>query len=75
MITLHYIHPEINARRYYTLDVVTDLFGAATLVKSWGRIGTRGQQMLTSYDTRENARTAMDQLARRKMRKGYRRMG
>ena len=71
MITLHYIRPETNARRYYTVDVVTDLFGVATLVKSWGRIGTRGQQMLHSYETGDKAWNAMESLVRRKLKKGY----
>jgi predicted DNA-binding WGR domain protein len=39
------IAPERNMERFYALAVQPTLFGEVSLVRAWGRIGTRGQQM------------------------------
>ncbi|BCH62446.1 hypothetical protein RvVAT039_pl08320 (plasmid) [Agrobacterium vitis] len=37
------IAPEQNMARFYALAVQPTLFGEVSLVRAWGRIGTRGQ--------------------------------
>jgi predicted DNA-binding WGR domain protein len=40
---LHRIDPGQGIRRFYSLMIERDLFGAVRLVRKWGRIGTNGQ--------------------------------
>jgi len=37
-----------NMRRFYRLSVQRDLFGGASLVREWGRIGFRGQMLIVN---------------------------
>jgi predicted DNA-binding WGR domain protein len=60
-----------NMRRFYRLSVQPDLFGGATLVREWGRIGLRGQMMIESYPDEGRAITALMKLAAIKQRRGY----
>ena len=59
-------------RRFYGLSVQPTLFGGASLVRSWGRIGTQGQSMMETFDDEAEARRAMTRLERSKKRRGYR---
>ncbi len=58
-------------RRFYSLSVQPTLFGGASLVRDWGRIGTRGQSMIETFDTPAEAGVALTRLERRKRRRGY----
>jgi predicted DNA-binding WGR domain protein len=60
-----------NLRRFYRLDVQSDLFGGVLLVKKWGRIGARGRIVAERYDDEVLAATAMQRQAERKRRRGY----
>lgn len=40
-------------------------------MRDWGRIGTRGQSMIETFDTPAEAGDAMTRLERRKRRRGY----
>jgi predicted DNA-binding WGR domain protein len=51
-ITLRRIEPNRNMRRFYRLDVQPDLFGAACLVREWGRIGRAGRLIQRAYPVR-----------------------
>lgn len=42
-IELEAHNPERNVARWYTIAVVTDLFGMAVVETAWGRIGTVGR--------------------------------
>ena len=39
MIVLHKHVPERNQHRFYALQLAPNLFGAWSLIRSWGRIG------------------------------------
>ncbi|MCF1450856.1 WGR domain-containing protein [Agrobacterium vitis] len=41
--------------RFYALAVQPTLFGEVSLARAWGRIGTRGQQMLLLFDNENQA--------------------
>ena len=43
--------PTCNMARYYVLSIEPSLFGDATLIREWGRIG-RGREGLNSTKTR-----------------------
>lgn len=60
-----------NMRRFYRLRVQRDLFGCASLVREWGRIGFRGQMMIETHPDEGKAITALMKLAAMKKRRGY----
>ena len=65
------IDPTQNMRRFYTLAIQPTLFGGASVIRNWGRIGTNGQSMMETFDTSEDAMTAKIRLERTKRRRGY----
>ena len=71
-VHLRRIDPAQNMRRFYSLSVQPTLFGGASLIRDWGRIGTRGQTMMETFDTAGDADLAFDRLERSKRRRGYR---
>ena len=44
-----------NMRRFYVLSVQPTLFGGASLIRNWGRIGTNGQAMMQTFDESADA--------------------
>jgi predicted DNA-binding WGR domain protein len=70
-IQLTRIRPEHRERRFYRLELVTDLFGTLLLQRNWGRIGTDGKQRCDPFADEEKAFAALDQQAARKRRRGY----
>jgi predicted DNA-binding WGR domain protein len=59
--------------RFYSLMVERDLFGTIRLVRSWGRIGTNGQELVEVFATEGEAGEALEALgalARAKRRRG-----
>ena len=71
-IHLRRIDPSRNMRRFYVLSVQPTLFGGASLVRHWGRIGTNGQSMMETFDAPEEADHAFLRLERVKRKRGYR---
>ncbi len=65
------IDPARNMRRFYRLSVQRDLFGRASLVREWGRIGTRGQRISHWCATEPEAENLTDTLLAAKLRRGY----
>ena len=65
------IDPARNMRRFYRMSIQPDLFGGASLVREWGRIGARGQMMREQHPDEGRAVTALMKLARVKQRRGY----
>ena len=51
-ITLHRTDTAKNMRRFYRLDVQSDLFGQWCFIREWGRIGRSGQVRTVPYATR-----------------------
>ena len=60
-----------NMSRYYRMVIWRDLFGQASLVREWGRIGSRGQMMVETHPDEGKAITALMKLAAVKKRRGY----
>lgn len=71
-VHLKRIDPARNMRRFYALAVQPTLFGGASLMRNWGRIGRKGQSMMETFDQPEEADGAFVRLARTKRRRGYR---
>lgn len=63
--------PSRNMARFYVISLAPTLFGEVSLVRNWGRIGSRGQMMVETFTTADAALEASDRLARVKRRKGY----
>lgn len=57
--------------RFYMLSIQPTLFGGASLVRYWGRIGTRGQAMMQTFDEDVSADQAFARVERRKRQRGY----
>jgi predicted DNA-binding WGR domain protein len=72
MITQHYhlyverIEPEKNMARFYALAVQPTLSGEVSLVRSWGRIGTRGQQKVHLFNEEKHAIASVPRTSPRK---------
>ncbi|TIU63358.1 MAG: WGR domain-containing protein [Mesorhizobium sp.] len=71
-VHLHRIDPSRNMRRFYMLAIQPTLFGGASVIRNWGRIGTNGQSMMETFDSEDDAASASMRLERTKRRKGYR---
>ncbi|CAK12274.1 WGR domain-containing protein [Rhizobium johnstonii] len=66
------IDPSKNMARYYALSIEPNLFGGTSLVRSWGRIGSRGQQKIHVFDSEAKAVDLLLTLLRKKRSRGYR---
>lgn len=60
-----------NMRRFYLLSIQPTLFGGASVIRNWGRIGAHGQAMMQTFDENVDADRAFAQLARNKGKRGY----
>jgi predicted DNA-binding WGR domain protein len=63
--------PRCNVARFYRLEVAPTLFGDWSLVRIWGRIGTRGRLHMESYHSRDVALAAARKLKHTRQRRGY----
>ncbi|WP_299655731.1 WGR domain-containing protein [uncultured Jannaschia sp.] len=70
-LKLRRIDPERNMRRFYLMQVQPDLFGGASLIREWGRIGNRGRVLVEHHADEGEAATALLNMARAKGRRGY----
>jgi predicted DNA-binding WGR domain protein len=66
------IEPEKNMARFYALAVQPTLFGEVSLVRCWGRIGTRGQRKVHVFHEEKHAVRLFLELLREKRNRGYR---
>jgi len=57
--------------RYYCVNVLPNLFGDISVLRTWGRIGTHGRTSVETYATAGEAETAAVRTVRRKVRRGY----
>ncbi|MGR9285026.1 MULTISPECIES: WGR domain-containing protein [Rhizobium] len=65
------IDPSKNMARFYALSIEPNLFGGTSLVRSWGRIGSRGQQKIHVFDSEAKAVDLLLALLRKKRSRGY----
>lgn len=68
---LEHLDAERNCFRFYRLDIQPTLFGGWSLVRQWGRIGTWGRQAISCFETRKEAKRALERFASNKCRRGY----
>jgi predicted DNA-binding WGR domain protein len=71
-LVLHRIEPDRGVARFYSLIIERDLFGTIRLVRSWGRIGNNGQELVEVFADELEAGEALEAIARAKRRRGYR---
>jgi predicted DNA-binding WGR domain protein len=71
-VNLERINLSQNMRRFYRMSIQPDLFGGASLVREWGRIGYRGQALVEQHEDEAQAAKALMKLFEIKKRRGYR---
>lgn len=71
-IHLVHVNPDLNMARFYGISLQPTLFGEMSVLRNWGRIGTRGQAMIVTYANPEEACVAFGKLEAQKRRRGYR---
>ncbi|MCA0996668.1 WGR domain-containing protein [Alloyangia pacifica] len=65
------VAPNRTTRYFYRLHVERDLFGGASLVQEWGRVGTRGRSRAERFPDEGHAVTALMQVAATLKQRGY----
>jgi len=70
-VNLVRINPEFNMARFYGIEVQPTLFGEVSVLRNWGRIGTRGQSMMVTYEDADHAIAAFQKVDRQKSHCGY----
>ncbi|PZQ96179.1 MAG: WGR domain-containing protein [Cereibacter sphaeroides] len=68
---LHRIDPSRNMARFYRVEMLYDLFGAITVERCWGRLGTHGQVRVASFASDRVATETAAKLVGAKIRRGY----
>jgi len=63
-----------NVAREYHLWIQTDLFGWTTVERRWGRIGSKGQGLILSFEATAQAE-ATAQLIRQRRASAFKRIG
>ncbi|OUI80720.1 molybdate metabolism regulator [Gluconobacter sp. DsW_056] len=69
---LQRIDPATNCWRFYRLTLQDDLFGGTVLVRSWGRLGTTGQERRERFGDPVAAQAELVCWVQVKQRRGYR---
>ncbi|MCP4936795.1 MAG: WGR domain-containing protein [bacterium] len=70
-IDMKRIDPSQNMNRFYSVQLTQDLFGEHCVIRQWGRRGTRGQSLIRSYGTEDEAEGAVSKLIKQKLGRGY----
>lgn len=70
---LFHIDPARNMARFYLLAIEPTLFGGSSLMRCWGRVGTKGQVKIHLFETASEAGQASGRLLHSKLKRGYRR--
>jgi predicted DNA-binding WGR domain protein len=65
------IDPTKNMRRFYELDIQPNLFGGFSVIRNWGRIGTKGQVKIELHDDKTMAKCSYKKLRTIKLKRGY----
>ena len=60
-----------NKSRFYALYVVPDLWGGASLVREFGKIGQPGTLRLDWHQNRNDAKKEMNIIKRQQLSRGY----
>jgi predicted DNA-binding WGR domain protein len=70
-VNLIHIDLARNMARFYGIEVQPTLFGEVSVLRNWGRIGTKGRGMMVTYGDEDQAATALQKLDKQKRRRGY----
>ncbi|MDB4111152.1 WGR domain-containing protein [Yoonia sp.] len=70
-IRLRREEPSKNVRRFYMMVVQPDLFGGASLIREWGRLGSAGQVRIDHHADEGQAINALSNLMASKRKRGY----
>lgn len=70
-VLLQRVDAALNMRRFYAAGIQPTLFGGASVIRYWGRIGTTGRSMVETFDQNEDAHSAFRKLVNTKRRRGY----
>lgn len=70
-VHLIHVNPELNMARFYGIEIQPTLFGEMSVLRSWGRIGTKGRGMMVTYEDAAQATEAFLKLDKQKRRRGY----
>jgi predicted DNA-binding WGR domain protein len=65
------VDPRRNRYRYYVLSWQPLLWGGGALIRTYGRVGTRGQTLEVRYPDRASAQPEIERLLRLRLRHGY----
>lgn len=63
--------PAKNMRRFYLMTVQRDLFGGASLIREWGRVGSPGKVRIEHHPDEGHALNALAHLMVAKRKRGY----
>lgn len=63
--------PAQNMRRFYLMTVQRDLFGGASLIREWGRLGSPGKVQMEHHADEGRAVNALVDIATAKRKRGY----
>ncbi|MGX9394053.1 WGR domain-containing protein (plasmid) [Nitrobacteraceae bacterium UC4446_H13] len=69
---LQRVDPSQNLARFYMIAVLPTLFGTASVLRSWGRIGSKGRQRIDLFECVGDAEHASTRLLQAKGKRGYR---
>ncbi len=70
-VLLIHVNPEVNMARFYGIELQPTLFGEVSVLRNWGRIGTRGRAMMVTFENPAQASEALMKLEKQKRRRGY----
>lgn len=71
-LILYRIDPSRNMRRYYALTIQPNLFGGHSLLRNWGRVGSKGQLKVELFEDVQTAQNELKRLFKAKIKRGYR---
>jgi predicted DNA-binding WGR domain protein len=63
--------PDVNMNRFYCVQLTRSLFGEIGVERQWGRRGTFGRRRLDWYGNEREAKSALSDLVKAKMSRGY----
>ncbi len=73
MVLAHLYRIDSGARmaRFYSIELAPTLFGEVTVLRRWGRIGTRGRTSIETWTNPNEAEAAAYRTLLQKSRRGY----
>jgi predicted DNA-binding WGR domain protein len=63
--------PGENIHRFYEIDIGRDLFGVWCVTRRWGRIGTTGRKLVSSFELELEALAESNRMSSEKAKRGY----